>query len=63
MPQNLIKSFAKLIEFYKTDMPNDDEKVMEFMRNSNTKAILANAELWDKDLSFLYDEVVKYVNQ
>ncbi len=63
MPQNLIKSFAKLIEFYKTDMPNDDEKVMEFMKNSDTQAILANTELWGEDLSFLYDEVVKYGNK
>lgn len=63
MPQNLIKSLAKLIEFYKTDMPNDDEKVMEFMKNSDIKAILANKSLWDEDLSFLCDEVVKYVNK
>ncbi len=63
MPQNLIKSFAKLIEFYKTDMPNYDEKVMEFMKNSDIKAILANTALWGKDLSFLYDEVMKYGNK
>lgn len=63
MPQNLIKSFAKLIEFYKTDMPNDDAKVMEFMKKSDTKDILANTELWGEDLSFLYDEVMKYVNK
>ncbi len=63
MPQNLIKSLAKLIEFYKTDMPNDDKKVMEFMRENDTKAILANTELWGEDLSFLYDEVVKYDNK
>ena len=63
MPQNLIKSFAKLIEFYKTDMPNDDEKVMEFMKNADIKDILANTELWGENLSFLYDEVVKYGNK
>ncbi len=63
MPHNLIKSFAKLIEFYKTDMPNDDKKVMEFMKENDTKAILANTELWGEDLSFLYDEVVKYDNK
>ena len=62
MPQNLIKSFAKLIEFYKTDMPNDDEDVMKFMKEASTKEILANTSLWDEDLSFLYDEVVKYDN-
>ena len=57
MPDNLLTSFAKLIEFYKTDMPNDDAKVMEFMKNSDVKTILANKELWDEDLSFLADEV------
>ena len=62
MPQNLIKAFAKLIEFYKTDMPNDDEDVMRFMKEASTKEILANTSLWDEDLSYLYDEVVKYDN-
>lgn len=63
MPQHLIMSFAKLIDFYKTDMPNDDEKVMKFMKESDVKTILSNAELWDEDLGFLYDEVIKYVNK
>lgn len=63
MPLNLIKSFAKLIEFYRTDMPNDDEKIMTFMKKSDTKDILANKELWDEDLSFLYEEVIKYENK
>lgn len=57
MPENLILAFAKLIEFYKTDMPNDDEKVMEFMKNSSVKEILANKSLWDEDLSFLAEAI------
>ena len=57
MPDALLTSFAKLIEFYKTDMPNDDAKVMEFMKNSDVKTILAYTDLWDEDLSFLADEV------
>ncbi|MBQ8551468.1 MAG: tagaturonate reductase [Clostridia bacterium] len=61
MPQNLIMSFAKLIAFYKTDMPNDDAAVMEFMKKSDVKSILANKALWDEDLSFLADEVSKYL--
>lgn len=60
MPKHLLFSFARLIEFYKTDMPNDDKEVMEFMKNSDTKAILANEKLWGEDLSFLSDEVEKY---
>lgn len=61
MPKHLIMSFAKLIAFYKTDMPNDDKKIMEFMKNSDVRTILANTELWDDDLSFLTDEVSKYL--
>lgn len=62
MPETLIFAFAKLIEFYKTDMVNDAPDVAAFMKNSSTKEILANTALWDEDLSFLYDEVVKYEN-
>ena len=39
MPQNLCMSFGKLIEFYKDGTPNDDEKVMEFMKNAKTAII------------------------
>lgn len=57
MPQNLMLSFAKLIEFYKTDMPDDDEKVITFMKNSDVDTILSNEELWGRDLSFLSDGI------
>jgi len=57
MPDALLTSFAKLIEFYKTDMPNDDEKVMAFMKSASVEEILKNKELWDEDLSFLADEI------
>ena len=57
MPDNLLYSFAKLIEFYKTDMTNDAKDVTEFMKKSDVKEILANKSLWDEDLSFLADEV------
>ena len=63
MPETLLFSFAKLIEFYKTDMVNDAPDVAEFMKNASTKEILANKALWDVDLSFLYSEIVKYENK
>ena len=63
MPETLLFAFAKLIEFYKTDMTNDDATVVEFMRNHNTAEILANESLWGQDLSFLTPEVEKYVNK
>ena len=63
MPENLIFSFAKLIEFYKTDMSNDDKEIMEFMKTASVKDILSNEKLWDEDLSYLEREVIKYVNK
>ena len=62
LPENLILSFAKLIEFYKTDMTNDDPKVTEFMKNASVDEILSNVELWGEDLIRYKDGVNKYVN-
>ena len=61
MPETLLFAFAKLIEFYKTDMTNDAPEVVEFMKNNDTAAILANAALWGEDLSSLTAEVEKYI--
>ena len=33
MPETLIFSFAKLIEFYKTDLTNDDKEILEDITN------------------------------
>ena len=61
MPETLLFAFANLIKLYKTDMANDDKDVMEFMKKASTEEILANKSLWDEDLSFLLDEVKKYL--
>ena len=58
----MIFAFAKLIEFYKTDMTNDDPAVTEFMRSATVEEILANTALWGEDLSRMKDGVEKYVN-
>ena len=63
MPETLIFSFAKLIDFYRTDMTNDDKDICEFMKKASVEEILANKALWDEDLSFLCEEVKKYVNK
>lgn len=62
MPTSLIFSFAKLIDFYKTDMTNDAPEICAFMKSATVGEILANRELWGEDLTFLEDEVLKYVN-
>lgn len=62
MPETLILSFAKLIEFYKTDMTNDSPDVVEFMKKASVGEILSNKDLWDEDLSYLESEIRKYVD-
>lgn len=62
MPETLLFSFAKLIEFYKTDMTNDSKEVTEFMKNSSVEKILQNEDLWGENLGFLKEEVEKYVD-
>lgn len=63
MPETLIFAFAKLIDFYRTDMTNDDKDVCDFMKSASVGEILANTSLWGEDLSFLCKEVEKYVNK
>ncbi len=62
MPPTLLKAFAALLQFYKTDMANDDPDVMTFLKKADVPAALANADLWGQDLSFLTDEVMRYAN-
>lgn len=62
LPETLVFSFAKLIEFYKTDMPNDDAVVMTFMKKASVEEILKNTSLWGEDLSYLKDGIEKYAD-
>ena len=62
MPENLLKAFAKLIDFYRTDMVNDVPEIAQYMKTASVADILANESIWGQDLSFLYNEVNKYVN-
>ena len=55
MPETLIFSFAKLIDFYRTDMTNDDKDVTAFMKTATVSEILANTKLWDEDLTRMYE--------
>ena len=63
MPEALIFSFAKLIDFYRTDMTNDVPEIVEFMKTATVSEILKNEKLWDEDLSYLESEILKYVNK
>ena len=63
MPETLIFAFAKLIDFYRTDMSNDSAEICAYMKTAPLADILKNSELWGQDLSFLLAEVEKYVNK
>ncbi len=56
-PKTLVFAFARLLDFYKTDMTNDDAEVTAFMKNHTVEEILANKDLWDADLSDLAAEI------
>ncbi len=62
LPETLTFSLAKLIEFYRTDMTNDDPEVVAFMKTASVDEILANTKLWGEDISFMAEEVKKNVN-
>jgi tagaturonate reductase len=63
MPSTLIFAFAKLIDFYRTDMTNDAPEICAFMKTASVCEILQNSAIWGEDLSYLTDEVSKYVNK
>ncbi len=62
-PQTLVFAFAKLIDFYRTDMVNDVPEVAAFMKSATVAEILGNVTLWDEDLTDLVPEVSQYANQ
>lgn len=60
MPDALILSLAKLIEFYKRGTPNDAPEIIDFIKTHTIKEILSNIAFWDEDISYLTEEVMKY---
>lgn len=59
-PKTLMEAFGALLRFYRTDMANDDPKVMAFLKTATVEEALANDSLWGQDLSFLVSEVKPY---
>ncbi len=50
-PKPLVFSLAALIEYYKTSLPQDDEKAVSLIRENDYDVILASESLWGMDLS------------
>lgn len=62
VPPTLTQSLWKLIEFYKNGTPTDDAAVIASIKDRSVAEILADRALWDEDISFLTDEVLRYAN-
>ncbi|MDE6659998.1 MAG: tagaturonate reductase, partial [Eubacterium sp.] len=56
-PKSLVFSLACLIEYYKNCTPQDNESLIEFIKQNEVSAILSNADLWGCDLSDMLDLV------
>lgn len=63
MPETLLFAFAKLIDFYRTDMTSDGADVVAFMKTATVKEILEKEEYWGVNLGYMLPEVEKYVNK
>lgn len=63
MPHTLLTALGALIQYYKTYAPNDDPHVIDFIKKSSVNEILSNADLWGQDISFLCDEVERYIKE
>jgi tagaturonate reductase len=61
LPKCMTFSLAALIAFYRTDESNDNEDIMAFMKTAAPEEILKKESYWGRDLSFMQDEVEKYL--
>jgi tagaturonate reductase len=57
IPRYLTMAVSALIAYYRTDEANDDPDTLAFMRTASVSEILGSFNLWDCDLSFLYDTI------
>ena len=60
IPEALMLSFEKLIEFYKYSTPDDEPEIIDFIKNASLEEILANESFWGEDLTYLAEEIKKY---
>ncbi len=62
-PKALTMSLAYLIYFYKNDIPEDSESVVSAIKNCSIADILANADLWQADISDMTETVTAFYDK
>lgn len=50
-PKLLVFSLSALIEYYTKYSPQDDDEIIDFIKNSDLQEILSNADFWGMDMS------------
>lgn len=63
MPKPLVFSLACLIVYYKTNEPQDNEKVINYIKENSISNILSNTELWGMDLSQLTELITESIDK
>ena len=63
LPKPLVFSLACLIEYYKTNEPQDNEKAVCFIKENNIADILSNEELWGHDLSYMTELITESIDR
>lgn len=61
LPKTLAFSLACLIEYYKANEPQDNEKTVCFIKENSIADILSNEELWGDDLSYMTELVTESI--
>lgn len=62
-PKTLAMSLAYLIYFYKNDIPDDSQTVIESMKNGSISEILSSSDLWQCDISDMTETVTEHYNK
>ncbi len=63
LPKPLVFSLACLIEYYKANEPQDNEKAVSFIKGNSISDILSSEELWGENLSRMAKLVTESIDR
>ena len=63
LPKPLVFSLACLIEYYKTNEPQDNEKAVSFIKGNSISDIFSSEELWGENLSRMTELITESIDR
>ena len=63
LPKPLVFSLACLIEYYKTEEPQDNVKAVSFIKGKSISDILSKEDLWGEDLRYMTELVTESIDR